>query len=659
MAIQTLNTIKNWFKTNSKPTQSQFWDTWDSFRHKNEKVSVGDLDGIEELLQDKLEREVFENHLTDPNAHAELIDKKLDNGGYNGTGKNLDDRITAIELPDRVLKFGVLTLSGLNLTITSNAFAWVVNKLQFLTPGSYAKTLTAATSGMYRTDIVVGNQSGAYEVVTGFEAATGTAAVEPPPPTGTIKLGFISLLGNTVVNSGSAPTIEKATIVDADRIVIDDSETSFAKKSVKFLNFKTALKTYFDTIYQSFMGIITMTGTTYQLLLTDNGKKIMCTSATAVAFTIPTNAVVALPIGARIKVTQQGDGVITFTTTGLTIVSSSSLYTIKGQTITLEKTAINTWTIEGNNLNGEIRLAAYPNTRNDGQIPMNRVLGTDANGNLKIFTTPIAPAPFLDELIPDSYLPSTTGNFILKGAFFTPTMTVVVQGQTVNYLTFISDNEIRVNVTTGLTEGNFDVTLNNGLSVTFPGRMLIVLGNVYNFSPSDFPSLTTAISSVDSNLIVSNVSIINQAISSKAFDVTKNWRFSFYAGVSPYFGNLVNGQIPNSGVDAVMNLCFLDVTNNALQMRHVFGGNSTSYLQAGTYVASNTFFFTTTPLFEFWNSHVIIEYRYNVSTRVLSGYLNGVNQTSFTLLVPFPNNLKIQFRTKMLDIFNIKYVETA
>jgi hypothetical protein len=59
MAIQTLNTIKNWFKTNLKPTQSQFWDTWDSFRHKNEKVPVEDLDGIDELLFTKASKSDF------------------------------------------------------------------------------------------------------------------------------------------------------------------------------------------------------------------------------------------------------------------------------------------------------------------------------------------------------------------------------------------------------------------------------------------------------------------------------------------------------------------------------------------------------------------------------------------------------------------------
>jgi hypothetical protein len=50
MAIVNLNTIKNWFRTGLKPNQAQFWDTWDSFRHKNDKIPVGEIDGINELI---------------------------------------------------------------------------------------------------------------------------------------------------------------------------------------------------------------------------------------------------------------------------------------------------------------------------------------------------------------------------------------------------------------------------------------------------------------------------------------------------------------------------------------------------------------------------------------------------------------------------------
>jgi hypothetical protein len=59
MAIQTLSTIKNWFRTGLKPTQTQFWDTWDSFRHKSEKVPVGDIEDIDELLSSKADKSDF------------------------------------------------------------------------------------------------------------------------------------------------------------------------------------------------------------------------------------------------------------------------------------------------------------------------------------------------------------------------------------------------------------------------------------------------------------------------------------------------------------------------------------------------------------------------------------------------------------------------
>jgi hypothetical protein len=73
MAIQTLNTIKNWFKTGFKPSQAQFWDTWDSFRHKFEKVPVKDIEGIDELLLSKADKVVLDNHLADKNAHAPQV----------------------------------------------------------------------------------------------------------------------------------------------------------------------------------------------------------------------------------------------------------------------------------------------------------------------------------------------------------------------------------------------------------------------------------------------------------------------------------------------------------------------------------------------------------------------------------------------------------
>lgn len=46
----SLATIKNWFKTGLKPTQSQFWDTWDSFWHKDDSIPTSSVAGLDAAL---------------------------------------------------------------------------------------------------------------------------------------------------------------------------------------------------------------------------------------------------------------------------------------------------------------------------------------------------------------------------------------------------------------------------------------------------------------------------------------------------------------------------------------------------------------------------------------------------------------------------------
>ena len=78
MAIQTLNTIKTWFKTGLKPSQTQFWDTWDSFRHKYEKIPLKDIEELETALGAKAEKSQLNEHTTNEYAHAELFLEKED-----------------------------------------------------------------------------------------------------------------------------------------------------------------------------------------------------------------------------------------------------------------------------------------------------------------------------------------------------------------------------------------------------------------------------------------------------------------------------------------------------------------------------------------------------------------------------------------------------
>ena len=50
MAVVSLSTIKNWFRTALKPTQSQFWDTWDSFWHKQDSIPTSSITGLDTII---------------------------------------------------------------------------------------------------------------------------------------------------------------------------------------------------------------------------------------------------------------------------------------------------------------------------------------------------------------------------------------------------------------------------------------------------------------------------------------------------------------------------------------------------------------------------------------------------------------------------------
>lgn len=50
MAVQNRSTIKSWFQTGLKPTQQQFWDWLDSFRHKSDPIAISEVQGLETAL---------------------------------------------------------------------------------------------------------------------------------------------------------------------------------------------------------------------------------------------------------------------------------------------------------------------------------------------------------------------------------------------------------------------------------------------------------------------------------------------------------------------------------------------------------------------------------------------------------------------------------
>lgn len=93
------------------------------------------------------------------------------------------------------------------------------------------------------------------------------------------------------------------------------------------------------------------TGTAYTLVLADNGKQITRNNAAANTVTIPTNASVALPVGATLTVMQIGAGVTTVVgATGVTVngVSAGSVPdSARYQMLSLYQISANVWAVSG------------------------------------------------------------------------------------------------------------------------------------------------------------------------------------------------------------------------------------------------------------------------------------------------------------------------
>jgi hypothetical protein len=101
----------------------------------------------------------------------------------------------------------------------------------------------------------------------------------------------------------------------------------------------------------SIVALNTQSGTAYTAALTDVGKLVEFTSASAVVFTIPASGTVAFAIGDQINVFQSGAGQVTITPAAtVTIRSAGSKLKTNAQyaVATCVKIATDTWVALGN-----------------------------------------------------------------------------------------------------------------------------------------------------------------------------------------------------------------------------------------------------------------------------------------------------------------------
>lgn len=92
----------------------------------------------------------------------------------------------------------------------------------------------------------------------------------------------------------------------------------------------------------------TQTGTSYTLVLTDAGKQVTLSNASAVTVTIPLNSSVAYAVGVRILLINLGAGVVTVVGAGgVTVAHANADLTITQYGVMeLIKTATDTWVVD-------------------------------------------------------------------------------------------------------------------------------------------------------------------------------------------------------------------------------------------------------------------------------------------------------------------------
>jgi hypothetical protein len=93
------------------------------------------------------------------------------------------------------------------------------------------------------------------------------------------------------------------------------------------------------------------TGTSYTLVLTDAGKRVSLSNATAITLTVPPNSSVAFAVDDEIEITQDGAGQVTIAPgAGVTINSYGAKTKLAGQYAgaSLKKTGTDTWLLIGN-----------------------------------------------------------------------------------------------------------------------------------------------------------------------------------------------------------------------------------------------------------------------------------------------------------------------
>ena len=118
-----------------------------------------------------------------------------------------------------------------------------------------------------------------------------------------------------------------------------------------FTSGQVLLASELDAVATAMIAINAQTGTTYSVVLSDDGKLVTCDNAASISLTIVPNSTAAFGIGTQINIMQLGAGTVTITAgAGVTLQSAGSKLKTDAQyaVATCLKIASDTWVVVGN-----------------------------------------------------------------------------------------------------------------------------------------------------------------------------------------------------------------------------------------------------------------------------------------------------------------------
>ena len=215
----------------------------------------------------------------------------------------------------------------------------------------YIDTVTVAPSNLTGPITSVGS-------ATSVAAQTGTGSTFVMQNTPTLTTPVLGVASATSINGTTIPS-SKTLVVTTDKLSALAATTSSELAGVisdetgsGALVFGTSPTISDPKVAQS---INAQTGTTYTLVLADQGKYITASNASAITISIPTNASVAFPIGTSVDIFQLGAGQVTVSaaSSGTTTVLSTGATAaapkarVQYSAMTLKKVATDTWHVIG------------------------------------------------------------------------------------------------------------------------------------------------------------------------------------------------------------------------------------------------------------------------------------------------------------------------